>query len=539
MKFGDFPVARAKGCILAHSQLVGAKTFKKGRELTAEDIAWFKEHDVSSVIAVRLGKNDLNENDAAARVAAALGTGGFDLGRANTGRCNLIAREDGLVLIDKAKIDRLNSRHEAITVSTPLPFTKLKKGDLAATVKIITFGVAERHVKSIEKLIDNSERMIGLSPFRPKRISLIQTHLAGTREQILDKAFRVTSDRVKELGSELVVDIRCDHNSDAVSSALRQAQDLNSDIVLMLGASAIADRRDVIPAAVTKSGGEVEHLGMPVDPGNLMMLASLGNMRILGLPGSARSPRLHGFDWVLQRLAADIPVSGKDLMKMGVGGLLKEMPGRPMPRGDIEMPTPEGHKIAAIILAAGQSRRMGTQNKMTAIVNGKAMVQRAVEAALASKAGPVLVVTGHAPEQVKSVLSDYDVSFHHNPDYADGLSTSLKAGIAALDTDITGAVVCLGDMPGISETHINRLIDAFTSGDDGMICVPTINGKRGNPVLWGRRFFPAISIVSGDVGARHLIGENPDRVVEVEMNDDAILIDLDTPDALQAYRDSE
>ena len=297
MKFGDTPLRRAAGCILAHSLLVGGKTFKKGRTLTKDDIDWFNKNDVESVIAVKLGKNDLGENEAAHRIATALGIGGFDLGTANTGRCNLLARENGLITIDKDKIDKLNSRHESITVSTPLPFTAIRRGDIAATIKIITFGVAKKHVEAIENLITSSERMLALAPFQAKRISLIQTHLSGTKPQIMDKAHRVTTERAHALGATLVEDIRCSHAIPDVVQTLKKAEAAKSDIVLMLGASAIADRRDILPTAVTESGGTVEHLGMPVDPGNLMMLAELNTMRVLGLPGSARSPRLHGFDW--------------------------------------------------------------------------------------------------------------------------------------------------------------------------------------------------------------------------------------------------
>ena len=273
-----------------------------------------------------------------------------------------------------------------------------------------------------------------------------------------------------------------------------------------------------------------------------MMLGRIGDMHILGLPGSARSPRLHGFDWVLQRLVADIAVTGEDLMRMGVGGLLKEIPGRPMPRAKISVSdkprrgTAGSHKVAAIVLAAGQSRRMGPVNKLLADIDGKPMTAHVVDSTVASGASPVIVVTGHEPGLLEEALADRDVRFIHNPDFADGLSTSLRAGLSLLDTDIDGAVVCLGDMPSVSADHIDRLMDAFDPAAGHAIIVPTFKGKRGNPVLWHRRFFAAMSDVSGDVGARHLIGDNEDCLLEIPMDDDAILADLDTPAALAAHR---
>jgi molybdenum cofactor cytidylyltransferase len=258
-------------------------------------------------------------------------------------------------------------------------------------------------------------------------------------------------------------------------------------------------------------------------------------MRVLGLPGSARSPRLHGFDWVLQRLAAGIKVTGRDLMGMGVGGLLKEIPSRPMPRGDAPTATTPRPRIAAIVLAAGQSRRAGAINKLLVEIDGAPMVARVLETVRAAEVDPVIVVLGHEPDRVRGALAGHDVTLVENPDYANGLSTSLGRGIAALPREVDGVVVCLGDMPDVKTSHIERLIEAFGPAEGRDICVPTFNGKRGNPVLWARRYFDEIAGVAGDVGARHLIGEYADSVSEVAMSDGGVLLDLDTPEALAAH----
>lgn len=189
-------------------------------------------------------------------------------------------------------------------------------------------------------------------------------------------------------------------------------------------------------------------------------------------------------------------------------------------------------RIAALVLAAGQSRRMGRNNKLLAEIDGIAMVRRTAENILQSRARPVIAVTGHERERTEATLDGLDLSFAHNTAYADGLSTSMKAGIAALDEDVDGILVCLGDMPRVSPETVDKLISAFDPLEGRAICVPTWRGKRGNPVLWARRFFEEMMDVSGDVGARHLIGTHGELVVEVEMKDDGVMIDVDTPDAL-------
>ena len=175
--------------------------------------------------------------------------------------------------------------------------------------------------------------------------------------------------------------------------------------------------------------------------------------------------------------------------------------------------------------------------KLLADIDGVPMIVRVVDAALASRAKPVVVVTGHQADQVRAALGRRRrVAFVHNPDYAAGLSSSLERGLAALEPDVDGALICLGDMPQVAKVHLNRLIDAFNPLEGRAICVPTTGGKRGNPVLWARRFFADMMRTSGDVGARHLIGENAELVSEVEMADEGVLIDIDSPQALTALK---
>jgi molybdenum cofactor cytidylyltransferase len=169
-------------------------------------------------------------------------------------------------------------------------------------------------------------------------------------------------------------------------------------------------------------------------------------------------------------------------------------------------------------------------------INGRPLVRIAAEQLIASQAKPVIVVTGHQRERIERALAGLPVRFVHNSDFADGLSTSLKAGIKAVPPDADAALVMLGDMPQVGAKLIDRLISAFDPERGALVVVPTFDGKRGNPVLWSRRFFPDLMAVDGDVGARHLIGAYPEAVAEVAVEDAAALTDIDTPEALIAVR---
>ncbi|MGH6719899.1 MAG: NTP transferase domain-containing protein, partial [Alphaproteobacteria bacterium] len=455
----------------------------------------------------------------------------------------LYATARGLARVDGAALDRLNLVDEAVTVATLAPYAVVEPGQMVATVKIIPFAVPRAMLERCLAVAGSpagAPPLVGVAPFRARDAGLVLTRLAGTKDKVLDGTGRAVKARLDALGCRLVHEVRCDHDAAAVAAAIRDAEAAGAAMVLVYGASAITDRRDVIPAAVEAAGGTIVHLGMPVDPGNLLLLARHGDVPVLGLPGCARSPRLNGFDWVLERLVADVAVTRADIMAMGAGGLLMEVAQRGLARAEASPARPVAvgpaaagrPKVAAVVLAAGQSRRMGPVNKLLADLDGKPMVAHVVDAALASAARPVVVVTGHQEDAVRRALAGRAVTFVANPDHAGGLSTSLIHGIDALPADVTAAVVCLGDMPWIGAALIDRLIAAYDPTKRRAIVVPSHHGKRGNPVLWDRRFFPAMKRLAGDVGARHLIGEHEDQVAEIDSTGDAVLADIDTPQAL-------
>ena len=554
MKFGEIPVAEAEGAILAHSLKLGATALKKGRVLARPDLDAIAAAGLQYIVAARLEPGDLREDEAAARVAAAAAGPNITVANAFTGRANLFAEARGLLVFDRDRLDRLNLVDESVTLGTLLPFAIVEPRQMVATVKIIPFAVPEAAVASAAAFAASGEPLLRVAAFVPRDVGLIQTRLPGFKESILDKTRQVTEQRLAALGCRLVSEERCAHTvaelAPRIAAAVAQGPNNHgADLVFVHGASVIVDRRDVIPEAVVAAGGRVDHFGMPVDPGNMLLLCHVGETPVLGLPGCARSPKVNGFDWVLERLVAGVPVGSQDIMRMGAGGLLAEIPSRPLPRAAASpAPTAKpaakvppnlsktGPRIAALLLAAGQSSRMGS-NKLLAEVDGRPMVARVAQRLLSSHARPIVAVLGNEAARVDTALGKLPVERVRNPAFAEGLSSSLKAGLAALPEDIDGVLVCLGDMPLVTGRDLDRLIAAFNPLEGRAIVVPMRRDKRGNPVLWAKRFIPEMAELAGDVGAKHLIGEHAELVCEVEMDSDGVLVDIDTPDALAALRD--
>ena len=532
MKFGAVAPKDARGATAVHTIRQGDLVLKKGTLIGPAEIAALEAAGIKDVVVAQLEPDDVSEDVAAAEIAKKVAGPGVHIDRAFTGRANLFAQVPGVLVVDKDAIDRLNRVDEAITFATLPAFKPVVAGEMIATVKIIPFAVAKSARDAA--LAGVKEPLLRLAPYRIRKVGVVSTLLPGLAPKVIEKTLKITAERLAPAGASIVAERRVPHERAALARALDEVLKAGAELAIVFGASAIADRRDVIPSALEAIGGHVEHFGMPVDPGNLLMIGDADGRPVLGAPGCARSPKENGFDWVLMRLLAGLPVPREDITGLGVGGLLMEIVTRPQPRTE---PAPEkGRAIAGVVLAAGRSSRMGGPNKLLAEIGGKPLVRIVVDAVLASRARPVVVVTGHQRDKVEAALAGLPVKFVHNPHFADGLGTSLKAGIAALPADADGAIVCLGDMPQVDAALIDRLIGAFDPDHGALVVLPTIDGKRGNPVVWSRRFFPDLMAVEGDVGARYLIGRYTEAVAEVPLTGTAALTDVDTPEALEAVR---
>ncbi|MCZ4281422.1 molybdopterin-binding/glycosyltransferase family 2 protein [Kiloniella laminariae] len=539
MIFAEIETKAAVGTYLSHSIKIAEGRLSKGHKLTETDLHNLVRAGHHKVTTLRLEAGDLHEDIAAAQLARAVSQENITVKEAFTGRCNLYSAVHGLLIAKPDEVNQLNGIDEAITIATLPPFTVVYPGQMVATAKIIPLSAPARSVE-----LAGQAARLSVAPFRKKQIGLILTRLPQSKDSVLEKTRQVVAQRLQSCDNDLQTCLITDHKTDAIASAIQELRNRDHDLILVFGASAITDRRDSLPAGLEKAGGKILHFGMPVDPGNLLLLGEHSGVPVIGLPGCARSPKLNGFDWILQRCLADIKVTANDLTSLGCGGLLSEIVTRPQPRERIsqsnnlsDISSLPAYKITALLLAGGQSRRMGKLNKLLQLWQGKPMVQWVVDSLEQSTVDNIIVVTGYDAEKIRAELADDKLDFVHNPDFAEGLSTSLISGLKAVPADSDAVLVCLGDMPLISKDQINQLISVFDPENSAAICIPTFIGKRGNPVLWSRQFIPEMITIKGDNGARHLLGNYASDIREVPMDTDAILSDIDTPEALKNLRE--
>ncbi|MGK6314912.1 NTP transferase domain-containing protein [Neorhizobium sp. DT-125] len=537
MRYGTFELGEAEGTVLAHSIRLPSGRVPKGQVLSQTDIARLSEEGVASVVAVRLDPGDMLEDEAAATIAGAIAPDNLRFSEATTGRVNIYAKIDGLFVADKAVVDALNRIDPAITLACLADHVAVRAGDMVATVKIIPLAVAGDKVAQAVSLL--SERVaFEVKSFLPRVVTLVATELPSLKASVMDRTARLLEQRLAPSGSRLIKEIRIPHSADCLTEILQELkrQEINEPaMIIVFGASAVADADDVIPAAIRRAGGEVEQVGMPVDPGNLLVLGRIGDVPVLGAPGCARSPKENGFDWVLNRLMAGETPTSFDITGMGVGGLLMEIPTRPRPR-DAAAEKKAILSVGALLLAAGQARRMGKDgpHKLLAEFEGVPLVRRSAEVLLASQASPVVAITGHRRGEIEASLSELGIGLHFNPDYISGMASSLVAGFSAPElAGKDGVLVMLADMPGVTTEHVNMLIAAFREAGGGVVVRSVSEGKRGNPIILPRVAYDAVLRLEGDVGARAIIETSGLSVIDVDIGPAAHL-DVDTPEAVTA-----
>ena len=334
MKFGEVPIGKAEGGLVAHAVVLpgrrSSSRLKKGHVLSGADLQELKAAGIERVTIARLEDGDVEENAAATQLASAVSSAQIETTDAFTGRVNLYARSTGIFQADRDLVDRFNRISPAITLATLGDGEFVEAGRMVATVKIIPFAVEQELVAQAEEVVTDGS-VLSLTSSRSLRVALIATQLPSLKPATIDKTSHILSDRLKPSGSEVIGEKRVDHHADAVAAALRELES-QCDLLIVFGASAITDCNDVIPAGIERAGGVVDQFGMPVDPGNLLLLGRLNDKVVIGAPGCARSPAENGFDWVLQRAICDVPIDEAYITGLGVGGLLMEITARPQPR---------------------------------------------------------------------------------------------------------------------------------------------------------------------------------------------------------------
>jgi len=358
MKFEPVPLSEAKGKILGHNiaDADGRRLLRKGKPLGEEDLEKLRLLGRSSVYVAIMEADDVDENKAARRVAEAVCGASLHLAGVASGRANLLADEMGILRIDVDRLTRINECN-GITLATLAAHSPVHARQIVATVKIIPYAVAESIVGAAETIASENGPLVRVDALPSRSVGMILSGSTSIHARLVSD-FTPLRERLEKLGSSVTRTdfVALEDIADEVALAEMLEQHLAAGIrmILLAGETAIMDSHDIVPRAVERAGGHVESVGAPVDPGNLLMLAYIGNVPIVGAPGCARSRKTNIVDWILPRLLVGDKLTRRDIVELGHGGLLQDIRERGMPR-DIreEDPDQQTESEQATVISSG------------------------------------------------------------------------------------------------------------------------------------------------------------------------------------------
>ncbi|MDB9872178.1 hypothetical protein OAD02_02645 [Alphaproteobacteria bacterium] len=330
MFFGEIKTELSEGALLSSSFIlydeINNIKISKGTKIDKKIIKLLLKNNINQVMCAKLDKEDVDENTSAKLISKALidkSSPTMSISNPGQGRCNIVAEINGLLKYNPNKLYKINAINNDVGIAALKPLRIVKKKQIIATTKIIPFAINKLIIERIQK---HSEHCFEILPFLNRKVHLIQTHNEKTLKKVLDKTLLVTERRLLECQITSLIEKRCAHNVNNLSEKINESVKENADIILVFGASAICDKNDIVPLSLKKNNGKIIRLGMPVEPGNLMLLGKIDHNNkiifVLGMPGCARSQKENGVDWILWRLLCGLDISNRDINDMGTGGLL-------------------------------------------------------------------------------------------------------------------------------------------------------------------------------------------------------------------------
>ena len=330
MIYKKFITENTLGCILPNSIILNENGTKlkihKGSKITPEIIKLLIKNKVEEINCLKLEEHEIDENAAAEKISKSFISKNqkvFAYKNFMTGRCNIVARKNGIFYYDEKKITALNNISPTISIAAINCFTKVKKGQNLATIKIIPFAINKNDFEKFKKAASNSFK---IAIFKKIKVHVIQTYNSETKPSLLEKTKLVTQNRLKDCGMNNISESRIPNDETNLNSELKK-QLKNSELILIFGVQAISDINHLISQCIIKNNGKIMRIGMPVEPGNLILISSIKknnkNIFVIGMPSCARSIKENGADWIIWRILSGLNINNDIIDKMGVGGLLK------------------------------------------------------------------------------------------------------------------------------------------------------------------------------------------------------------------------
>ena len=538
MIYKEYNVSQSAGVILGSSLSLGEKFYPKGHEITAEDVLIFKMFGLHFIYGAEYQDGDIEYKTAYTQIASHICGNG--LGYIIKGEdCLITALDDGIFAIDKHRIDKFNGFNPNVVVNTIAPFSAVKKGNIVARLDVLPPLLSEKELEDILFRLSGNSALLTLVENKKHQAVFIYSHLendAKERAHYTDITMHLLGD-LAELQLDFNREIDCDYNLNDLANAFYQGINGGADVIFVALPVKGYGTNDLSAQALRTLADDIFICAAPQIGASDLIIAEKGGRRIMVLP--------YDYDQAAGSFIADLlkrTIFSEHLSSAVYNQLsTPELSIAPLTEDFDRVIAPQSKgsgnkaKIGAVILAAGQGRRAGLNKLLVEGQDGLPMFMHSVNAAIASQAKPVFVITGYRHEELEEWLEKLDVNVIYNPAFASGVKTSIRLGLKAMPSSCDGALLIPADMPNLGAAEINKLIAKFDTSKDKQLVFFTHKGVKQNPLIWSKSLYDKADLVPENSEFRVVFAEHADYAKAVELKDASKLLDINFPNDVKEY----
>ena len=538
MIYKEYNVSQSAGVILGSTFSLGEKVYPKGHEITSEDILTFKMYGLHFIYGAEYQDGDVEYKTAYTQIAAAVC--GKGLGYVVEGEnCLITALEDGIFLSDKSRIDKFNSYNENIIINTIAPLSVVKKGDTVAELNILPPLLTQQEIDDLLFRLAGNFALLSLSANRQYRAAFVYPHILGNE----DERRHSTSITMRllqglaDLHFDFTREIECGFNLENLANAFYQGNNFGADVLFISSPLKGYGANDLLFQALRSLTDDIYIRAVPYVGAADLMIAEKSGRRIIVLPYDYDKTSDNFIDDLIKQAIFSEHLSEAIFAHKQTPIISQIKPTQHFDK--VIAPQSKGSadkaKIGAVILAAGQGRRAGLNKLMVEGQDGLPMFMHAVNAAIASQAKPVFVITGYRHEELEEWLDKLDVNVIYNPAFESGVKTSIRLGLKAMPSSCDGALLIPADMPNLGAAEINKLIAKFDTAKDKQLVFFTHKGVKQNPLIWSKSLYDKADLVPENSEFRVVFAEHADYSKAVELKDASKLLDINFPNDIKEY----
>lgn len=532
----EFKIEEADGIVLSETIKLQGEIYPKGYKLNANDIKEWKELGVDVISGMQLQEGDISSNLALEIIGTKLSGSNVSYILDEEGTLKFAALEDGIFRVEENRIAKFNKMSNIFVLNTISPYSNVKAGDIIGILEILPPFVSQSKIDEIKLNLSGNFAMMTVMPEKQYKAALIYARFYTNKEEnsYFTKQVKQLVKHLSRLNLEFSEEYEADYNSQAVGDAIQQAENQGNEVIFIISSIRTGGETDVIPQAMKSYVDEFICCQTAQINMSDMFVGEKRKSRVINLPYNYYREDCSLVDEMIiksiinEKLIPTDYINKQNIILSKNYELDKNERLLLQNHGD-EKTDSEEAKVAVVILAAGVSSRTKRNKLLITKENGEPLFMDSVKAAIASKAAPVFVITGHQHEEVEEYLENIDVNVIYNPNYRQGIKTSINLGLSLVPNICQGAILLPADMPNVTTKHINKMIEAFDAQEEKRVVVTNFKGVKRNPILWSRSLFEIADLVPENSGIRTVFAEHEDYMTLINAGSEKLILDVNYP----------